>query len=289
MSQIEKEPVVLNAAWEMIDGMVNWAMFAKNDLTEPTTLLFESRTHAELFIILLTDFLSPIQTSKSSETAFPLDNVPSNAQGVDRTFIFHLRQVCRKPQLGREVTNLSSAVEEFARWLDTTITSRQVNLSLIDVTADIALKRYFYIKMCGNIAKHGIARLGRVIRALRGLLAEAGHEVSIQEAHQATEQFYSWFFDDVFMFHYNQIVEFLNNIRWHLFEYLLPEFGRSWHSLTRFEGDYGFHVPKSIVDPFAQTMYWDLMNRVRSKPYIRPFVADASFKRPHWSEVHGGQ
>lgn len=289
MSQTERESVILNSAWAMIDGMANWAMFAKNDLVGPTTLLFQSRTHAELFIILLTDFLSPIQLSKSNETAFALESVPNYARGVDHTFIFNLRQVCQSPSLGGDITNLSKKVEEFASWLGTTITSRQVNLSLIDVAANVELERYSYIKMCGNIAKHSLARLSRVISDLRGLLAVAGHELSIQEAHLATEQFYSWFFDDVFMFHSNQIIEFLNEIRWHIFEYLLPEFRRSWYSRGRFEGDYAYHVPESIAAPFAQAMYWDLMNRVRIKPYMPRFVADAVFKRPHWSEVCGDE
>ena len=67
MNQIELESVILNSAWAMIDDMVNWAMFVKNDLVGPTTLRFQSTTHAEFFIILLTDFLSPIQQSKSNK------------------------------------------------------------------------------------------------------------------------------------------------------------------------------------------------------------------------------
>ncbi len=106
----------------------------------------------------------------------------------------------------------------------------------------------------------------------------------IQEAYLAAEQFFEWFFDDVFMFHSNQIVEFLNDIRWRVFEYLRPEYERSWHSRGRFHGDYGYHVPESIADPVAQAMYWDVMNRVRGKPYMPWFVADEAFKRPHLSE-----
>ena len=284
MNQIERESVILNSAWTMIDGMVNWSMFVRNDLVGKTTLLFQSRTHAKLFIILLTDFLSPIQPSKQNETAHDLKSVPKGARGVDLTFIFHLRQVCTDPQLGDDATELRNKVEELSSWLEKIITSKGVNLANVDIAADIEVERYRYIKMCGNIAKHNLARLNRLISDLRKLLEEAGHEVSIREAHLATEPFFVWFFDDVFMFHSNRIVELLNDIRWRLFEYLQPEYQRSWYPRSRFQGDYGYHIPHSVNDPLAQAMYWDLMNRVRMKPYMPRFVADEAFKRPHWSE-----
>ena len=30
MNEIEQECIILNSVWEMIDGMVNWAMFVKH-------------------------------------------------------------------------------------------------------------------------------------------------------------------------------------------------------------------------------------------------------------------
>jgi len=36
MNDTEREVIILNSAWEMIDEMVNWAMFVKNECTEPT-------------------------------------------------------------------------------------------------------------------------------------------------------------------------------------------------------------------------------------------------------------
>lgn len=284
MNQIERESVILNSAWAMIDGMVNWSMFVRNDLVGQTTLLFQSRTHAKLFIILLTDFLSPIQPSKKNETAQDLESVPKEAGGMNLNFTFHLRQVCRDPQLGDDATDLSNKVEELASWFEKIITSRDVNLANIDILADIEVERYKYIKMCGNIAKHSLARLNRLISDLRKLLEQAGHEVSIREAHLATEPFFAWFFDDVFMFHSNRIVELLNDIRWRLFEYLQSEYQQSWYQKSRFQGDYGYHIPQSVNDPLAQAMYWDLMNRVRTKPNMSRFVADDAFRRPHWSE-----
>jgi hypothetical protein len=31
MNEIEQECIILNSVWEMIDGMVNWAMFVKHE------------------------------------------------------------------------------------------------------------------------------------------------------------------------------------------------------------------------------------------------------------------
>ena len=191
------------------------------------------------------------------------------------------------PQLGKDATELSDKVEEFASWLETSMISRGVNLGEINIVADLELERIGYLKMCGNIAKHSLPRLSRVVNDLRDMLIAAGYNVSIPEAYLATEPFFNWFFDDVFMFHSNQIAEFLNDIRWCMYRYLLPEYEWSHHSRKIFIGDYGyyeFRIPDLVANPLAQAMYWDVLNRVRNKPWMERFVADDSFKRPHWSE-----
>ena len=53
MNDIEREAIILNSAWKMIDGMVNWAMFVRVDLREPTNLLFHDREHARIFVRVL--------------------------------------------------------------------------------------------------------------------------------------------------------------------------------------------------------------------------------------------
>ena len=46
MNEIERESIILNSAWGMIDGMVNWAMFVKDDRAKPTNLMFQTEhTH----------------------------------------------------------------------------------------------------------------------------------------------------------------------------------------------------------------------------------------------------
>ena len=181
------------------------------------------------------------------------------------------------------------AVSLFGGWLPSifrlTHTRTQVVTSFvadIDVVADLHLQRYRYIKMCGDIAKHNLARLSTNVGHLQKLLKKANHPVTEQEAYLAIENFFEWFFDDIFIYHSSQIAEFLNNIRWAIFEYLQPEFQRSWHLTEHATPSfpmYGYRIPAESTEPIAQAMYWDVMNRVRAKPWIHRFVISDDFKR----------
>jgi hypothetical protein len=226
--------------------------------------------------------LSEVPAFKGEPVPLGLKAAPSNARPSDLTFLFHLRQVCAAPQLGEDATGLSAGIEAFADWLEGDFIAPNVNLHAIDVVADLRVARYRYIKMCGDIAKHNLARLTNNVGHLRKLLGAAGHAVSEQDAYLAVENFFEWFHDDIFIYHSSCIAEFLNNIRWAIFEYLQREFRRSWHMSEKATPDfpiYGYHVPADISEPIAGAMYWDVMNRVRAKPWIHPFVVSDSFKQ----------
>jgi hypothetical protein len=263
MNEIERESIILNSAWDMIDDMVNWAMFVKNDHTEPTNLTFKTSQHSRLFIILLGDFLSEVRAFKGDPVPLGLKTPPSGARPSDLTFIFH-------------------RIEAFAHWLEGDFVAPGVNLHAIDVVADLRVARYRYLKMCGDMAKHNLARLATNVGHLRKLLESAGHVISEQEAYLAVENFFEWFHRDIFVYHASQVAEFLNNIRWAMFEYLQPEFERSWHlteNATSSFAAYSYRVPTEITEPVARAMYWNLMNRVRAKPWLHQFVISESFKQ----------
>jgi hypothetical protein len=282
MNDIEREVIILNSAWEMIDSMVNWAIFAKIDHTGPTNLMFKTGQHSRLFAILLGDFLSEIRAFKGDPVPLGLKPAPSKARPSDLTFLFHLRQVCADPKLGTDTTELNAAVEAFGDWLEGEFTAQGVNLYTIDVVADLRVTRFRYIKMCGDIAKHNLARLATNAGHLRKLLETAGHPVSEQDAYLAIQTFFEWFHDDIFIYHSSQIAEFLNDIRWSIYGYLQPEFRRSWHltdKSTREFQIYSYRVPSDITEPVARAMYWDVMNRSRSEPYFQRFVVADSFKK----------
>jgi len=281
MNDIEREAIILSAAWEMIDGMVNWAIFVKNDRTESTNLLFGNGQHARLFIILLGDFLSQINAFKREPVPLGLKPVPSNARLSDQTFLYHLRQVCADPKLGTDASPLREIVEAFADWLEREFTVRGVNLGDIDLVADLRITRIRYLKMCGDIAKHNLARLATNVGHLRKMLEAVKPDVSEQDAYIAVEGFFEWFQNNIFLYHSNQIAEFLNNIRWSIYNYLQPEFRRSWYLTDRATPDfpiYSYRMPPDIIEPVARAMYWKLMNRSRSQPYVQRFVVDEFLK-----------
>ena len=243
--------------------------------------MFESRQHSKLFIILLADFLSEIRAFRGDPIPLGLEPAPSNTRPSNLTFLFHLRQVCRQPKLGNDASMLHEAVESFADWLEGEFVAPGVNLHNINVVADIQVARYRYLKMCGDMAKHNLARLATNIGHLRKLLEKAGKPVAEDDAYLAVENFVDWFHDDIFVYHSSVIAEFLNNIRLAIFEYLTPEFCRSWHltdNATREFPVYGYHVPVDITESIARAMYWDVMNRVRAKPWMHRFTISDAFK-----------
>lgn len=281
MNDLEQECIILNSAWATIDGMVNWAMFVKHDRTMPTNMMFETAAHAQLFNILLGDFLSELRAFKGQEIPLGLRAAPSNTRPSNLTFLLHLRQVCSEPKLGGNISALADAVEDFAQWLEAEFDAAGVNFSDINVVADLRVSRLRYLKICGDIAKHNLARLSTNVAHIRRILEASGHPVNEHEGYLAIRGFYDWFHNDIFIYHSSVIAEFLNRIRWAIFDYLGPEYARSWH---RPEGAsipelYAYAYPADCRDPMAQSMYWELMNRVRGRPWVHRFVVADSFKK----------
>ena len=281
MNDTEREAIILNSAWEMIDGLVNWAIFEKTENTEVSNLWVKSSEHRQLFLILLADFLSQTTGRSGKPVPLGLNVVPDGTTPANKTFLFHLRQVCAKPILGHDASSLSFAVEAFAEWLEKEFVTEGVNLHSIDKAIYLKVSRLAYIKICGDIAKHSLARLEGNVKRLRDLLKSAGMEVDEPTTYLAFESFYEWFADNIFICHMSHIAVLLNNIRWEIYCYLLPEYQRSWHKKPGYSLSspwYGFHVPESIKEPVALAMYWGAMNRVRAKPYVQRFAIPARSK-----------
>ena len=281
MNVIEREAIILNSAWKMINGMVNWSMFAKTDLKRPTNLMFEDVEHQKVFIILLRDFLSQVRAYGKQATPLGLKEVPHDACPSDRTFLFHLRQVCECPQLEADAVNLRKEVESFAEWLEGEFLARDVWLSDMIEPVDIRITRYRYITMCGDIAKHHLGRLSTVASHMEGLLKQSRRDIDEQTAYLVIEDFFGWFFDNVFLYHSSQIAEFLNNIRWAIFRYLQPEFERAYHLTEDATPDlhlYSYDMPEDITQPMPRAMYWDVMNRVGQGPWMERFTVHEAHK-----------
>ncbi|MEP6785571.1 MAG: hypothetical protein ABI898_07495, partial [Sphingomonadales bacterium] len=284
MNESEREAIILNSAWEMIDGLVNWAIFEKTEKIELSNLWIKSSEHRQLFLILLADFLSQTTGRSGKPVPLGLNVVPNGATPANKTFLFHLRQVCAAPNLGHDISGLSQAVEAFAEWLETEFVTEGVNLHSIDRAFDLKVSRLTYIKICGDIAKHSLGRLEGNVKRLRDLLESAEIEADDSTIYLAFETFYEWFADNIFIYHLSHIAELLNNIRWEIYHYLLPEYQRSWHESPGYSIQwpmYGYHVPESIKEPVAVAMYWGAMERTRAKPYFQRFVIPDHCKRSY--------
>ena len=282
MNDFEREAIILNSAWKIIDGMVNWVMFEKTDLSTPTNLMFRDREHAKIFVILLGDFLSQIRAYKKEPMPLGLKEAPDNACPSDLTFLYHIRQVCEAPKLGEDAGELQREVESFADWLEGEFVLPKAYLADICVEVDLQIARHRYLKMCGDIAKHHLGRLSHNVRHIHQLLAASGHLVTEYDAYLAVDNFFEWFFEYVFLYHSGQIAEFLNNIRWQIFRYLEDEYRRSYHltdEATPGSHAYSYNVPEQIGEPIARAMYWDVMNRVRQEPWIPKFVVADIYKQ----------
>ncbi|MDO9382652.1 MAG: hypothetical protein Q7T86_07280 [Hyphomicrobiaceae bacterium] len=196
-------------------------MFAKTEKTENSNLMFKDSFYARLFAILLVDFLSEVKAFKGP-VPLGLKPVPSGVRPTDRTMLFHLRGVAASPNLGRDATRLVAATEAFGDWLEAEFTA-EVNFSDISAVTDVRISRIQYLKLCGDIAKHNLARLSTNVGHLRKLLEISGHPVTQQDAYLAINNFRERFLDDILIYHSSQIGEFLNNIRWAIYEYLQPD------------------------------------------------------------------
>ncbi len=102
--------------------------------------------------------------------------------------------------------------------------------------------------------------------------------LTLDEAVLALQDFFERFHTNIFNCHASTIAECLNEIRWGVYEYLLPEYRRSY---TLDAGDppgYSFSYPTGLHADFAKTLYWDLMNGIRRKPIVERFTVTKNLK-----------
>ena len=269
-TDLEREVIVLKAVTDLIDDMVNYEIFEPIRSMRDMNLNFRSMTHKRLFNVLLVDLLS---TPMNDD--FGLAAIPENAQGSAGTFLYYLRLICESPSLydtdAAPSAALAGPVEFFATWLDAECQVEKVWLPSINIETTIRVPRILFIKICGDMAKHSFPRMSINARRLRKLLADNGNQIDIEQAYLAMPEFYEWFHDNIFTYHSSSIGEFLNNIRWGIYDYLAPEFSRSYRKPDVKSVAYEFDHPDGCNSDLARSMYWDLMNWARSAPYMPRF------------------
>jgi hypothetical protein len=258
LNDVEEEVILLKAVWELIDSMVNFEMLKLHGHDPDSSIMFETRTHQRFFNIVLVDFLS----------------VTDRRAFIKQTsYLGALKKISASPNfdVNNSVASLSKATHEFSDWLNKEIEVHKIWMPSINTETTLKLTRVSFLKMCGNISKHNFLRLIGVAEELKEVLSRNGVSVGSDEAVLALEDFYRWFHDDILNYHASTIAEFLNDIRWGIYEYLQPEFQRSivWESREPLK--YRYTYPAGVTSTLAQSYYWDLMNDVRRPPYVRRF------------------
>jgi hypothetical protein len=264
LNDIEEEVILLKAVKELIDSMVNFEMLDLYGHDPESSILFETMTHQRFFNIVLVDFLS-----RTDKKAF-----------IKQTsYLGALKKISKSPHfdVNGSVASLSKATYEFADWLEQEVEVQTWLLSLGKETT-LKLSRIAFLKMCGNISKHNFLRAIGVAEELKEVISQSGVSVDLDDALLALSDFYERFHTDILNYHASMIAEFLNNIRWGIYEYLQPEFQRSivWESCDPPKCHYTY--PKGVTSRFAEECYWELMNEVRSPPYVRRFQVAKGLK-----------
>lgn len=271
---LEQEILVLKSVWDSIGDMANYAMFNKLGEGMDSQIQFRTERHQRLFNVLLVDLLSQPQ-----KWPFDLPSPPPGSAQSERSIFYHLRRIAENPQLNKQGPDaLREPLDAFAQWLEGECRIEKVWFPSIQLETDIAVRRVAFIKICGDIGKHSFTRLSRNVAAICRILADNGHAIDPNMGYLVLPEFYDWFHDNVFSYHSSAIAEFLNNLRWGIYEYLRPEFQRSFMRDEPQSIEYQFQYPEGCNQEPARTLYWDLMNAVRRPPYMPRFTVTRYLK-----------
>lgn len=256
-SGIEQEVIILKAAKELIDSMVNFELMDLLGNDPDSEIAFKGYTHQRFFNIILVDFLS------RTDPSGPIESI---------SYLEGLSKIVNNPYFNENnsVHNLKVATQEFKAWLEQEV-EVDVWLPSIDTNTKLKISRFNFLKMTGNISKHNYLRAIRVANDLKDILSKSGITVDINEALLALADFYERFHTDILNYHSSTIAEFLNNIRWGIYDYLQPEFKKSIVLEDGSPPKYHYTYPPGIQSEFAKACYWELMNEVLEKPYMRKF------------------
>ncbi|MDD4954411.1 MAG: hypothetical protein PHP17_00005, partial [Candidatus Omnitrophica bacterium] len=253
IQNIEKEIIYLLAIKQFIDEMVNFEIINLHGNNPDANISFNSMTHQKFFNIILVDFLSCSDTK---------------ILGEEQPYLRALASICEKPFFNQNnsIGNLQKYTQNFRDWLNTEFTVEKVWLPFIDLETNLSIKRIEFIKICGNLSKHNFSRLSGVAKEIIEIFKRNRHNLTEEDALAIFEEFYDWFHDNIFSYHSSAIAEFLNNIRWGIYEYLQPEYNKS---IVYIENDhyhrYKYTYPPNVNNKFAKECYWNLMNEVLSK------------------------
>lgn len=244
--------------------MVNKALLLIGD--EPRTeVRFHTSIHGTLFNVLLVDFLS------QTERGAPVKK---------ESYLQALHGICEAPAFdcSSSIHELRRSTETFRSWLTQEIVIHNLWLPTLSLDISLRIQRVDVLKIAGNVCKHNFLRSVQTIRGLAEIFRNNGSPLDEDMALLAMDEIHEWFHQHKFYAYSNAVAEFMNNIRWGIYEYLQPEFQRSYTPASDGSVTYSYIYPSTINSEFAKSCYWSLMNEVRMRPYLHRFEVPAFFK-----------
>ena len=264
-SQIEREVIFLIAVKKLIDEMVNYEIFDLKGDDPESQIMFHSITHQRFFNIILVDFLSCSD---------------KKVIGEQQSYLSAIRSICQNPSFNQSesINSLVIATDKFIHWLEEEVPV-EIWFPSIAKNEVLSIKRIEFLKICGNISKHNFSRLSGAANELSKIFKRNNIDIDFEESLLILNEFYERFHTDILNYHSSTIAEFLNNIRWGIYNYLQPEFCRSIVWDNKKSHIYRYTYPLDVNNKFAKNCYWELMNEVRNVPYMKKFQVTKYLKQ----------
>lgn len=270
LTEAEKEIIVFKAVWTAINEMVNNAIMTINHNDPDSSIMFNTSSDQKYFGIILLDFLN------------------SKIFGIGQNSIDAMRAVTENPIFNKNNQTLKESLNGFEIWLEEYVQlehdgeTRTFWFPSIDQDIALKIKRIEFIKICGNISKHNMLGLDRQAKLILDIFKRNDVDIQLTQALLMMEEFYEQFHDDLFTYHSSTIAEFLNNLRWGIYEYLKPLFNQSIEYYTdKYHpgmNAYKYNYPANVINEYAKEIFWNLMNDIRSEPYVPRFTVTRYLK-----------
>ena len=261
-SAAEREAIGLCICLEAVDNIANHSLLTLRDVSAfpgEAEVIFKTRVHRDLFLIRLLDFVK--------------ENGSKQLTGVTGSCLAVLKEACVTKcfDVNGSVTDLRNSIVALDNWLsyEKPIT---IWLPTLDINATIDISRLDFLKITGNHSKHNLSRLTEVSRNVAKILLDHGYSVPEEQIPLALDDFREHLAENYFVYYSTWLSELLNNVRWSLQVYLIPEFTRSYREDLENSPAYSYEYPGDIQQNVPRQWYWRLMNNVRVRPYLKKFV-----------------
>ncbi len=270
LNDSEKEILALKAVWESIDSMVNHNILVLYHDDPHSEIQCKTDIHQKYFNIILLDFLN------------------SKIFGIGKDCIESIEIILKNPSFSIDIRHFQKAIIEFKNWLDQNVrlerngTERVFWFATLEKNIPLEITHSEFIKICGNISKHNTLGLNIQATILQKIFKRNGAEIELTKALLIMGEFFEKFHEDLFSYHISSISELLNNVRWGIYEYLQPLYKQSRRPRSDIAYDKNaclYEYPEHVTNSYVQARFSELMNDVRSKPYMPRFIVSENLKK----------